>query len=116
MKSNFILPAIIFLFGCQKAQIIEEPGSKLSWTHFSIDVSLPGEGWGTGGPTLADYDGDGDLDLALSRRSVLGAYWYEYRNDSTWVRHLIGNHAGLERTLGTTAIDIDQDGLKIRET
>jgi hypothetical protein len=81
-----------------------------SWTHFTIDASLPGERYGTGGPALADYDADGDLDLALSRRSVQAAYWYEYQNDSTWIRHFIGNHIGLDNTLGTTALDIDQDG------
>jgi hypothetical protein len=98
---------VILLFSCDSSK-----GEKdlYDWTHFTIDTSLPGKGWGTGGPTLADYDGDGDLDLALSRRSVQTAYWYEYHNDSTWQRHKIGKHIGLDNTLGTTALDIDQDG------
>ena len=40
------------------------------WTHYSIDPILPGSSWGTGGPALADYDGDGDLDVAISRRNT----------------------------------------------
>ena len=108
MKKLFFTVVIIpILFACNNSQ---ETKDLTAWTHFTIDASLPGEAWGTGGPTLADYDGDGDLDLALSRRSVQGAYWYEYRNDSTWIRHLIGNHIGLDNTLGTTALDIDRDG------
>lgn len=107
MRTLLIFPVVAILVTCTPAD------KKIrwdKWTHFTIDASLPGEAWGTGGPTLADYDGDGDLDLALSRRSVQSAYWYEYRNDSTWVRHLIGTHIGLDNTLGTTALDIDQDG------
>lgn len=107
MKNYLLIIGLVLFYAC--GQPLEKK-RLLTWTHFSIDESLPGEGWGTGGPTLADYDGDGDLDLALSRRSVQGAYWYEYRDDSTWIRHLIGNHPGLDNTLGTTALDIDQDG------
>ena len=107
MKNCIVLLILSVFFSCKHST---EKGSLFSWTHFTIDGSLPGEMWGTGGPTLTDYDGDGDLDLALSRRSVQAAFWYEYQNDSTWVRHLIGNHIGLDNTLGTTALDIDQDG------
>ena len=109
MKTLQIFLAFILVSSCNPAL---DKSNMTSWTHFSIDDNLPGEKWGTGGPTLADYDGDGDLDLALSRRSVQSAYWYEYKNDSTWTRHLIGSHIGLDNTLGTTALDIDQDGWK----
>ena len=107
MRALVLITITLIFFACN------EPAGKkdlTSWTHFTIDEPLPGESWGTGGPTLADYDGDGDLDLALSRRSVQTAYWYEYKNDSTWIRHKIGEHIGLDNTLGTTALDIDQDG------
>ncbi len=81
-----------------------------SWTHFSIDPVLPGSSWGTGGPALADYDKDGDLDVAISRRNSKSAYWYERKNDSIWIQHLMGTGETLARTLGTTAIDMDNDG------
>ena len=80
------------------------------WKHFSIDAVLPGSGYGTGGPALADFDGDGDLDVALSRRNTSSAYWYSRKNDSVWIPHLMGSDNPLTATLGTTPIDIDQDG------
>ena len=81
-----------------------------SWTHYTIDPILPGSSWGTGGPALADYDQDGDLDVAISRRNTLSAYWYERVNDSTWIQHLMGQGQTLVNTLGTTPIDINHDG------
>ncbi len=80
------------------------------WTHFSIDPILPGSSWGTGGPVLADYDKDGDLDVAISRRNTASAYWYERINDSIWIQHLMGSGQNLENTLGTTVLDINHDG------
>lgn len=81
------------------------------WTHFSIDPILPGSSWGTGGPVLADYDQDGDLDVAISRKNTASAYWYERKNDSIWIQHLMGSSQNLENTLGTTVLDINHDGL-----
>jgi len=74
---------ITFLFfGVLATSQLFSQESLPSWQHFSIDPVLPGSSWGTGGPALADYDGDGDLDVAISRRNTLSAYWYERINDS----------------------------------
>jgi hypothetical protein len=100
----FLLAAASMSFG--QAQERDLP----QWTHFSIDPILPGASWGTGGPALSDYDGDGDLDVAISRRNTQSAYWYERINDSIWIQHLMGPGEPLANTLGTTAIDIDHDG------
>jgi hypothetical protein len=80
------------------------------WKHFSIDPILPGSLWGTGGIGLADFNGDGYLDMALCRRETQSAYWYEYINDSTWERHIMDSTTNLEDALGGTAIDINRDG------
>ena len=80
------------------------------WEHFVIAESLPGAAWGTGGIGVADFDGHGDLEVALSRREPETAYCFERKTDSTWMRHEIGTSERLKRTLGAAALDMDQDG------
>ena len=80
------------------------------WKHFSIAESLPGRAWGTGGIGLGDFTGNGSLDVAVSRRETLTAYWFERRSDAVWVRHVVGKSHHLERTLGAAVLDVDQDG------
>lgn len=80
------------------------------WTHFTIADSLPGSAWGTAGPVLGNFDGDGRLDMALSRREPQEAYWFQRRQDGVWVRHTIGRSPGLADALGAAALDIDGDG------
>ena len=95
---------LIILSACEKPL-------QMKWAHFYIADPLPGSGWGTGSIALADFDRDGDLDIALSRRETLTAYWFERKNDSTWVRHEMGSTENLARALGAEALDVDRDGL-----
>ncbi len=80
------------------------------WKHFSIADALPGSAWGTGGIGLADFNGDGFLDVAVSRRETKTAYWFERKDDANWIRHVIGESEHLEKTLGAATLDIDNDG------
>ena len=82
----------------------------IKWTHFVIAEALPGSAWGTGGIGLADLDGSGTLDVAVSRRETQTAYWFRRVDDATWVRHTIGTSERLANTLGAATLDIDGDG------
>jgi hypothetical protein len=88
----------------------EDPMKGLKWTHFTIADPLPGSSWGTGGIPLADFDGDGDLDIVLSRRETETAYWFERKDDATWARHTVGHSPGLKTCLGAAALDVNRDG------
>ena len=80
------------------------------WSHFVVCEELPGTAWGTGGIAVGDYDGDGDLDFALSRREPQTAYWFERESDANWHQHVIGKSEHLKRTLGAASVDLDRDG------
>ncbi len=105
LSTPFLLVTLVLFFNAN-AGWTQDSG----WKHISIDPIMPGSSWGTGGPALADYDRDGDLDVAVSRRNTKQAYWYEQLNDSIWIQHLMGGWPTLELTLGTTSIDMDNDG------
>lgn len=114
VKKEFYLLIIILLIECL---IFADEGVSLmkldkfkKWKHFSITDSLPGSAWGTGGIGLADFNGDGRLELAVSRREPKTAYWFERKDDANWIRHTIGESVHLEKTLGAAALDIDGDG------
>lgn len=80
------------------------------WTHFTIADPLPGSAWGTAGPVLGDFNGDGRLDMALSRREPQEAYWFQRQQDGQWARHTVGRAEGLKSALGAATLDIDGDG------
>lgn len=80
-----------------------------SWKHHYIDSVLPGTEYGTAAFTMADFDGDGDPDITVSRREIDGGrvYWYENKGTS-WIRHILGTAD--EAQLGAAASDINGDG------
>ena len=111
-KCTFAFTRLPVLFSLLYLQLPAQEIEKPDWKHFSIDPVLPGSSWGTGGTALADFDGDGDLDAAISRRNTQTAYWYERIHDSLWIPHRLGTHQSFLNTLGTAAIDMDRDGRK----
>ncbi|HEX2861567.1 MAG TPA: VCBS repeat-containing protein, partial [Lacunisphaera sp.] len=64
-----------------------------------------------GGQTLADLDGDGDLDFAAGQRSILpgGMIWWEQCTADHWVGHRVGT--GQQTQASGDALDVDGDGL-----
>jgi hypothetical protein len=102
-----LVAACLAVAGCVSGAA---PSREMTWAHFTVTEALPGSAWGTGGIPLADYDGDGDLDLMVSRREPQTAYWFERKDDATWVRHTMGKAEGLAKALGAAALDINGDG------
>jgi hypothetical protein len=98
----FISFSLMFLLSCKKDPMI-------SFTHHTIENPLPGNEWGTGGFTLADYDKDGDLDVTVQRRSDSDrVYLFKYESADKWIRYYIGTAGGGQ--LGATALDVNDDG------
>ena len=68
----------------QMAVTSENPMKGLKWTHFTIADPLPGSSWATGGIPLADFEGDGDLDIISKIWNKDGATYHAdfWRNDT----------------------------------
>ncbi|HBL78092.1 MAG: hypothetical protein A2W90_13475 [Bacteroidetes bacterium GWF2_42_66] len=109
-KTKKVVRLLLILFLFNGTMGFAQKNKRPSWTHFYIDAILPGSTYGAGGPVLTDFDSDGDLDVALSRRNTKQAYWYERVNDSIWIPHLIGQADQLGNTLGSAGIDVNRDG------
>ena len=74
--------------------------------------------------TLADLDGDGDLDLVTGKRFMahnggdpdafgpLGVYWYELKRGTkpAWTKHVISYDKGIGAGMNIPVVDLDGDG------
>ncbi|MSP13564.1 MAG: VCBS repeat-containing protein [Chloroflexi bacterium] len=83
-----------------------DPRERSSWSyHYICDRQLPG----AYDVAIADFDGDGDLDVAASSwRKGNQMAWFENRN-GVWIKHLIEEYINETRTIA--AVDMDGDGL-----
>jgi hypothetical protein len=95
--------SILVLLSCNTSS------NEFVFQHHVVADPLPGDSWGTGGFTLADFDNDGDLDVTVQRRSDdFKVYWYEYRSAGEWIQHYIG--IAEDGQLGAAAVDVNRNG------
>lgn len=82
-----------------------DPRERKNWSHhYIIDGGLPG----AYDVAVADFDGDGVLDVAASSWRKGNRFdWFEQR-DGQWIQHPIEEDIGETRTV--CAVDIDGDG------
>lgn len=82
-----------------------DPRDSSSWRHrYITEGGLPG----AYDLTIADLDGDGDMDVAASGWRIGNQfYWFENR-DGEWVRHVVDENLPETRTI--RAVDFDGDG------
>ena len=95
-------------------------GGKIGWKQHTIDDT-----WTQAHAlTLADLDGDGDLELVTGKRFMahngsdpdesgpLGVYWYDLKRgqNPTWVKHVISYNEGIGAGMNIVAVDLDGDG------
>ena len=104
------LPTVLFVLAAGSLLMASLHAAEMRFQHFTIADPLPGKLGGTAGIPLADLDGDGDLDCALSRKDAHGFWWYERRTDAVWVQHLISDSPDIYQGLGAAALDVDGDG------
>ncbi len=95
-------------------------GGKIGWKQHTIDDT-----WSQAHAlTLADLDGDGDLELVTGKRFMahngsdpdesgpLGVYWYDLKRgrNPTWVKHAISYNEGIGAGMSIPVVDLDGDG------
>lgn len=85
--------------------LLEQASAQFVFQHHFGDADLPGRNMGQ--TDLADLTGNGKLDFITGEQGGT-IYWYEYRGDSDWKRHVLGRSSPSD--VGGAALDVDGDG------
>lgn len=84
-------------------------GAATSWTPWGTGLATNGETWGMFSSALADFDGDGDLDLvSQSFGGSNGLALYRNNLDGTWTHVWSANGGSVNFTI--EACDVNADG------
>jgi hypothetical protein len=79
-----------------------------SFRHHFIATEMPGPNVGIGSSALVDLDRDRDMDFVVLNRGDKKLYWFEQKNKTEWMRHVIGELPTVQ--LGCATTDVDADG------
>ncbi len=95
--------------GDQILEVALGDGTGSAWTPWDDGLATNGETWGMFGTDLADFDADGDLDVAAnSFGCCAGVHVYLNQGDGTWVQSFgfLGGNSTQDLTTG----DVNGDG------
>ncbi len=96
-------------FGDQLLEVALGDGTGTAWTPWDDGLATHGETWGMFGTDLADFDADGDLDVAAnSFGCCAGVHVYLNQGDGTWLQSFgfVGGNSRQDLTTG----DVNGDG------
>lgn len=95
--------------GNQLIEVALGDGTGTSWTPWDDGLAANGEDWGMGATDFADFDNDGDLDLAANSFGCCnGVHVYRNNGDGTWTQTyaLSGGNSTMHLCTG----DVNGDG------
>lgn len=96
-------------FGNQLMEVALGDGTGRNWTPYDNGLAASGEDYGMFGTDLADFDNDGDLDMAsISFGCCSGVHVYRNNGDGTWTQTFgfLGGNSSLLLSTG----DFNGDG------
>lgn len=96
-------------FGNQLIEVARGDGTGMAWTPWDDGLATGGESYGMFATDLADFDGDGDLDLASNSFGASnGVHVYRNNGDGSWAQTWARTGGNAQAHL--TCADIDNDG------
>lgn len=108
---NFL--PLLFLLAVPESQAAAKPAypGRADFPAFaphSLQDSSEELGWFRETLSLADVDGDGDLDFFSGQGRGAKEYWFENRGQKKWLHHLVSDSNDAD--VGAAVADVDGDG------